>query len=98
MTEYLTVDGLRLAYRVDGPAAAPALVFSNSLGTDWRMWDAQAAALAGRFRVVRYDTRGHGQSPDGAEHDEGEHRVPAGRREVRPHRRGAADAESLAHG
>jgi 3-oxoadipate enol-lactonase len=62
MTEYLIVDGLRLAYRVDGPAAAPALVFSNSLGTDWRMWDAQAAALAGRFRVVRYDTRGHGQS------------------------------------
>lgn len=62
MTAYLTVDSLPLAYRVDGPAAAPALVFSNSLGTDWRMWDAQAAALIGRFRVVRYDTRGHGQS------------------------------------
>jgi 3-oxoadipate enol-lactonase len=41
-------------------------VFSNSLGTDLRMWDAQAAALAGSFYVVRYDTRGHGQSTRGS--------------------------------
>ena len=62
MTGSLAVGGLRLAYRLDGPADAPPLVFINSLGTDWRMWDAQAAALAGHFRIVRYDTRGHGQS------------------------------------
>ena len=48
---------------VTGPADAPALVLSNSLGADLRMWDPQADALAERFRLVRYDTRGHGGSP-----------------------------------
>lgn len=46
-----------------GPADAPPLVLSNSLGADLRMWDPQADALAERFRLVRYDTRGHGGSP-----------------------------------
>lgn len=55
-------DGLRLRYRLDGAADAPALVFSNSLGTDLHMWDAQAAALGDALRIVRYDTRGHGAS------------------------------------
>ncbi|WP_454712592.1 bifunctional 3-oxoadipate enol-lactonase/4-carboxymuconolactone decarboxylase PcaDC [Cupriavidus nantongensis] len=54
--------GARLFYTVDGPDHAPAIVFSNSLGTDHTMWQPQADALAGRFRVVRYDTRGHGRS------------------------------------
>src|SRR6185437_7912185 len=40
-----------------------ALVLSNSLGSDLSMWDPQAEALAERFRLVRYDTRGHGRSP-----------------------------------
>lgn len=48
---------------VTGRADAPVLVLSNSLGSTHRMWDAQLAELEGRFRVVRYDTRGHGQSP-----------------------------------
>lgn len=61
--DYLTMDdGLRLAYRLDGVADAPALVLSNSLGTDMRMWDPQIAALSPHFHIVRYDTRGHGQS------------------------------------
>ncbi len=55
-------DGLTLRYRLDGTAGAPALVFSNSLGTDLRMWNAQVEALGDAFRVVRYDTRGHGGS------------------------------------
>jgi 3-oxoadipate enol-lactonase len=38
-------------------------VLSNSLGTDMGMWDDQLPALAGRFRVLRYDQRGHGRSP-----------------------------------
>ncbi|ULX52315.1 AraC family transcriptional regulator [Cupriavidus taiwanensis] len=59
---YLHHAGARLFYTVDGPEAAPAIIFSNSLGTDHTMWEPQAAALAGRFRVVRYDTRGHGRS------------------------------------
>ncbi|MFN8579587.1 MAG: 3-oxoadipate enol-lactonase [Gemmatimonadaceae bacterium] len=58
----LRVEGATLHYRVDGPDGAPVVVFSNSLGCDLRMWDAQAAVLTDRFRVVRYDTRGHGQS------------------------------------
>lgn len=51
-----------LNYQIDGPAGAPVLVLSNSLGTDLRMWDAQIPAFAGQFRVLRYDTRGHGHS------------------------------------
>lgn len=58
----VTPDGARLRYRDEGPRQAPALVFSNSLGTDLRMWQPQAHALAGSFRVLRYDTRGHGRS------------------------------------
>jgi 3-oxoadipate enol-lactonase len=56
----MTVD---VAYTEEGPAGAPVVVLSNSLGATRAMWDPQAAALAERFRVVGYDTRGHGQSP-----------------------------------
>jgi 3-oxoadipate enol-lactonase len=48
---------------VTGSEDAPALVLSNSLGATLAMWDPQADALAERFRLVRYDTRGHGDSP-----------------------------------
>ena len=58
----IDVGGARLRYRIDGDRAAPPLVLSNSLGTDLSMWDPQMPELAQRFRVVRYDTRGHGQS------------------------------------
>ena len=51
----------QLHYRVDGDAG-PWVVFCNSLGTDLHMWDAQVEALSTRFRVLRYDRRGHGQS------------------------------------
>ena len=54
-------DG-ELNYLLEGPAAAPVLLLSNSLGTDLHMWDVQMAALTQHFRVLRYDTRGHGQS------------------------------------
>jgi 3-oxoadipate enol-lactonase/4-carboxymuconolactone decarboxylase len=46
--------------RVDGFAGAPVLILSNSLGTTADMWEPQMAALAARFRVVRYEHRGHG--------------------------------------
>ncbi len=49
--------------RLDGPADAPVLVLSNSLGTNLSMWDDQMPALTQRFRVLRYDARGHGSSP-----------------------------------
>ena len=51
-----------LHYQLDGPANAPVLVLSNSLGTDLQMWDAQIAAFSKHFRVLRFDTRGHGKS------------------------------------
>ncbi|MFJ4289535.1 3-oxoadipate enol-lactonase [Cupriavidus sp. NPDC089707] len=57
-----TRDGLRLHYELQGPAGAPVLVMSNSLGTNLSMWDPQMPALLERFRVLRYDTRGHGAS------------------------------------
>jgi 3-oxoadipate enol-lactonase len=49
-------------HTVTGPHDAPTLVLSNSLGATLEMWDAQAERLAERFRLVRYDTRGHGLS------------------------------------
>ena len=51
-----------LNYQLDGPHGAPVLVLSNSLGTDLGMWDTQIPAFAEHFQVLRYDTRGHGQS------------------------------------
>lgn len=55
-------DGCRLFYRLEGPAGAPAVIFSNSLGADHMMWQPQAEALSPALRVVRYDQRGHGAS------------------------------------
>src|SRR5689334_10582157 len=51
-----------IAYRVDGTRDHPAVVFSNSLGTDHRLWDRQMVAVKDAFRVVRYDACGHGTS------------------------------------
>jgi 3-oxoadipate enol-lactonase len=48
---------------VDGADDAPVLLLSNSLGADLAMWEPQVPALIEHFRVVRYDTRGHGRSP-----------------------------------
>jgi 3-oxoadipate enol-lactonase len=42
--------------------SGPVLVFSNSLGTDHRLWDRQMPAVEGRFRVIRYEACGHGVS------------------------------------
>jgi 3-oxoadipate enol-lactonase len=58
----IPLNGAMLNVRCDGERSRPAVVLSNSLGTDLSMWDAQAAVLARRFHVVRYDTRGHGAS------------------------------------
>jgi 3-oxoadipate enol-lactonase/4-carboxymuconolactone decarboxylase len=60
--ETVTHEGASIAYRVDGPPSAPALLLANSLGTTTAVWDDQVDALSQRFRVVRYDHRGHGGS------------------------------------
>jgi 3-oxoadipate enol-lactonase / 4-carboxymuconolactone decarboxylase len=51
------------SYRVDGPDGAPLVVLANSLGTTSAMWEPQLQFLTGRFRVVRYEHRGHGGTP-----------------------------------
>ncbi|MBI4628186.1 MAG: 3-oxoadipate enol-lactonase, partial [Candidatus Rokubacteria bacterium] len=55
-------------YTLDGPASAPVVTLSHSLATDLSMWDPQMPALTARYRVLRYDTRGHGgtDAPAGA--------------------------------
>lgn len=57
-------DGVRIFSRVDGAQddAAPAVVFSNALGTDLRLWDKVIALLPPALRLIRYDMRGHGRS------------------------------------
>jgi 3-oxoadipate enol-lactonase/4-carboxymuconolactone decarboxylase len=54
---------VELHHRWDGPEGAPVVVLGNSLGTTMELWDRQLGALTERFRVLRYDTRGHGGSP-----------------------------------
>jgi 3-oxoadipate enol-lactonase len=56
------VSRVRLGYELTGPEDAPVVVLANSLGTTSAMWDPQVAALRERFRVLRYDHRGHGAS------------------------------------
>ncbi|WP_317203870.1 3-oxoadipate enol-lactonase [Janthinobacterium sp.] len=56
------VNDIDIHYRTDGRRDRPCLMFSNSLGTDLRMWQAQAEAFSADFHVIRYDTRGHGRS------------------------------------
>lgn len=54
---------MKLHAVVDGAPEAPVLVLASSLGTTLEMWEPQLAALTQRFRVVRFDRRGHGKSP-----------------------------------
>jgi 3-oxoadipate enol-lactonase len=53
---------LRLHYRIDGPEGGAPLVFLNSLGTDFRLWDQVVARLPPGLRILRMDKRGHGLS------------------------------------
>lgn len=56
----ITVNGLSVHYTIEGPATAPVVMLSNSLASNLTMWDPQMPALTSRYRVLRYDTRGHG--------------------------------------
>jgi 3-oxoadipate enol-lactonase len=56
----ITANGVSMNYILEGPADAPVLTLSHSLAADLSMWDPQIPALAARYRVLRYDTRGHG--------------------------------------
>ena len=57
---FIVAGDLTVHYELTGPAGAPVVMFANSLGTNFHVWDRQAAFLSGRFRLLRYDKRGHG--------------------------------------
>lgn len=59
---FIETTDLRVHYRLEGPEEAPLLVFSNSLGSNLSAWDAQVEDLSGRYRILRYDSRGHGET------------------------------------
>jgi 3-oxoadipate enol-lactonase len=59
---FLQLADYRIYYELTGSPSAPVLVLSNSLGTTMAMWEPQLVEFEKSFRVLRYDTRGHGQS------------------------------------
>jgi len=60
---FVDVNGTNLHYRFDGHEHGPTVMLSNSLASDFTMWDTQITALVeAGYRVLRYDSRGHGQS------------------------------------
>ncbi len=62
MKKTIHANGITMAYQIDGPDTAPVVMMSNSLMSSLEMWDDTIVALTSHYRVVRYDTRGHGQS------------------------------------
>ena len=63
---FVHIPSATLYYRLDGADEKPVVVLSHSLGLDHGMWDRQVADLLPHFRVLRFDTRGHGASSDPA--------------------------------
>ena len=59
----IAANGITINYQLDGPEDAPVLVLSNSLATSLAMWNDQVERLRDRFRILRYDNRGHGATP-----------------------------------
>jgi 3-oxoadipate enol-lactonase len=67
MIQHIQANGINIAYRIDGPASGnssevPTVILSNSLMSSVDMWNDNMAALTAKYRVLRYDTRGHGQT------------------------------------
>lgn len=58
----VTVGDIGIAYRWDGAADGPVVMMAHAMGTSHRLWDHQVPALADRYRLLRYDWRGHGDT------------------------------------
>ena len=58
----IKANGIDINYRLEGPENAPVLMLSNSLLTDYGMWDTQVPAFTAKYRLLRYDSRGHGDT------------------------------------
>ena len=61
----ISIGGLEFNVAVAGDSDKPALMLSNPLATNLQIWDPQLPALFDHFRIVRYDSRGHGETPPG---------------------------------
>jgi 3-oxoadipate enol-lactonase len=59
---FAKLSEVQIHYEWAGRESAPVLAFCNSLGTSYRMWDSQIEAFSPHFHILRYDTRGHGNS------------------------------------
>ena len=62
MTHLVTSGDATISYALDGEQGAPALLLINSIGSTREMWARQLPAFTARYRVIRYDARGHGES------------------------------------
>ena len=62
MSSVIMANGINIHYKLEGPANGPTIVFSNSLGTDMRIWDGVLSYLPKNLKILRYDKRGHGLS------------------------------------
>lgn len=60
MTSRIVANGIDVNYRLEGPPDAPIIMLSNSFLTDYHMWDFQVPAFTAKYRLLRYDSRGHG--------------------------------------
>jgi len=63
----IVVNGINVNYTLEGPASGPVITLSNSLASNLSMWEPQMPILTSRYRVLRYDTRGHGGTEATAE-------------------------------
>src|SRR5436309_3192512 len=63
----IRVNGIDVHYELEGLSSGPVVTMSHSLAATLNMWDPQMPALTASYRVLRYDTRGHGQTdaPEG---------------------------------
>ena len=61
-TELAKVNGIHIEYKVEGNLNGPVLVFSNSLLAELMIWDKQVKALSDKYKIVRYNHRGHGRT------------------------------------
>jgi len=60
MDQKIKANNLEMSYRLDGPEGRPVIMLSNSLMSNYTMWDSQIKELTRSYRVLRYDQRGHG--------------------------------------
>lgn len=58
----IEANGISINYRIDGNEDAPWVTLTTGIANDLTLWDSQVPALAEDFRILRFDTRGHGDS------------------------------------